>query len=100
MYLGKLVELGPSQAVYNQPLHPYTQALYGAIPQPVVDDGQELRILEGNVPSPVKPPSGCRFHTRCPLAEEVCKQEQPELRQVSPGRFASCFFVPTTLFEE
>ena len=93
MYLGKLVELGPSEAVFNQPLHPYTKALFGAIPLPVVDSGRSLTILEGNVPSPVNPPSGCRFHTRCPLAQEICKQEQPELRQVSPGRFVSCFFV-------
>jgi oligopeptide transport system ATP-binding protein len=93
MYLGKLVELGPSEAVFNQPLHPYTKALFGAIPLPVVDSGRSLTILEGNVPSPVNPPSGCRFHTRCPLAQEICKQDQPELRQVSPGRFVSCFFV-------
>ncbi|HVM71940.1 MAG TPA: oligopeptide/dipeptide ABC transporter ATP-binding protein [Anaerolineales bacterium] len=93
MYLGKLVELGPGQAVYNTPLHPYTQALFGAIPMPVVDSGRELTILEGNVPSPVNPPSGCRFHTRCPLAQDICKHDQPELRQVSPGRTVSCFFV-------
>jgi oligopeptide/dipeptide ABC transporter ATP-binding protein len=93
MYLGKLVELGPSEAVFNQPLHPYTKALFGAIPLPVVDSGRSLTILEGNVPSPVNPPSGCRFHTRCPLAQEICKQDQPEFRQVSPGRFVSCFFV-------
>ena len=93
MYLGKLVELGPSEAVFQQSLHPYTQALFGAIPQPVVDSRHALTILEGNVPSPVNPPSGCRFHTRCPLAREVCSQDQPELRQVSPGRFVSCYFV-------
>lgn len=97
MYLGKLVEMGPSEAVYNQPLHPYTQALFGAIPLPVVDSGRKLTILEGSVPSPVNPPSGCRFHTRCPLAREVCKHDQPELRQVSPGRFVSCYFVGTDL---
>lgn len=93
MYLGKLVELGPSEAVYNQPLHPYTKALFGAIPLPVVDSSRPLTILEGNVPSPVNPPSGCRFHTRCPLVQEVCKRDQPELRQVSTGRVVSCFFV-------
>jgi oligopeptide/dipeptide ABC transporter ATP-binding protein len=93
MYLGKLVELGPSEAVYNRPLHPYTKALFGAIPLPVVDGGRSLTILEGTVPSPVNPPSGCRFHTRCPIAQEICKQDTPELREIVPGRFASCFFV-------
>jgi oligopeptide/dipeptide ABC transporter ATP-binding protein len=95
MYLGKLVELGMSEDVYNAPLHPYTRALFGAIPLPVVDNRRELTILEGNVPSPVNPPSGCRFHTRCPLVQDVCKQEQPELRQVAPGRFVSCHLVGT-----
>jgi peptide/nickel transport system ATP-binding protein len=93
MYLGKLVELGPSEAVFNRPLHPYTRALFGAIPLPVVDGGRELAVLEGSVPSPVNPPSGCRFHTRCPLARDICGQDPPELRQVTPGRFASCYFV-------
>jgi peptide/nickel transport system ATP-binding protein len=93
MYLGKLVELGPSEALFHQPLHPYTQALFGAIPQPVVDNRRELTVLEGNVPSPVDPPPGCRFHTRCPLAQEICRQEPPEFRQVRPGRFVACHFV-------
>jgi oligopeptide/dipeptide ABC transporter ATP-binding protein len=93
MYLGKLVELGPSEEVYNQPLHPYTKALFGAIPLPVVDSGRQLTILEGNVPSPVDPPSGCRFHTRCPLVQEVCKQDQPEFQLVQPGRYVACHFV-------
>jgi oligopeptide transport system ATP-binding protein len=96
MYLGKLVELGPSEAIYNEPLHPYTKALFGAIPLPVVDSGRQLTILEGNVPSPVNPPNGCRFHTRCPLAQEICMQSQPEMRQVRPGRFVACHFVEAT----
>lgn len=95
MYLGKLVELGPSEVVFSEPLHPYTKALFGAIPLPVVDSGRELTILEGNVPSPVNPPSGCRFHTRCPLVQEICKQNQPELRQVQPERFVACHFIAT-----
>ncbi|MFH1907259.1 MAG: ABC transporter ATP-binding protein [Chloroflexota bacterium] len=95
MYLGKLVELGPSEAIFSEPLHPYTKALFGAIPLPVVDSGRELTILEGNVPSPVNPPSGCRFHTRCPLVQEICKQNQPELRQVQPERFVACHFIAT-----
>jgi oligopeptide transport system ATP-binding protein len=93
MYLGHLVELGTGEAVYNRPLHPYTQALFGAIPMPVVDSGRPLTILEGSVPSPVNPPSGCRFHTRCPMAQEICTQTRPEIRQVNPGRYTACHFV-------
>jgi oligopeptide/dipeptide ABC transporter ATP-binding protein len=95
MYLGKLVETGPSGAVYSDPLHPYTKALFGAIPMPVVEKRHELTVLEGNVPSPVNPPSGCRFHTRCPLVQEICKQEEPEFRPVRSGRFVACHFVET-----
>lgn len=102
MYLGKLVELGASEDVYNEPLHPYTKALFGAIPLPVVDIvGRKLTVLEGNVPSPVNPPSGCRFHTRCPIAQGKCKEIEPAFRQVGSGpstplrtgRFVACHFV-------
>jgi len=94
MYLGKLVELGLSEDVYNDPLHPYTKALFGAIPLPVVSKvRRELTVLEGNVPSPVNPPSGCRFHTRCPLAQEKCKETEPAFREVRSGRFVACHFV-------
>lgn len=93
MYLGKLVELGDAEDVFEEPLHPYTQALFGAIPMPVVDDQHELKILEGNVPSPVDPPSGCRFHTRCPIAEKRCQEAEPALRQVRGGRQVACHFV-------
>jgi oligopeptide/dipeptide ABC transporter ATP-binding protein len=94
MYLGKLVELGKSEEVFNEPLHPYTKALLGAIPLPVAQvEKRELVILEGNVPSPVNPPSGCRFHTRCPLAREKCKITEPDFRQVRDGRFVACHFV-------
>lgn len=95
MYLGKLVEVGSAQAVYNEPLHPYTQALFGAIPMPVVEDKRELKVLEGNVPSPVNPPSGCRFHTRCPIAagRKMCQETEPVLRQVRSGRLVACHFV-------
>jgi len=94
MYLGKLVELGSSEDVYNQPLHPYTKALFGAIPLPVVDIvKRELTVLEGNVPSPVNPPSGCRFHTRCPLAQKICQETEPVFRPVRSGRFVACHFV-------
>jgi len=93
MYLGKLVELGPSEAIFEDPLHPYTKALFGAIPLPVIDGQRELTVLEGNVPSPVAPPSGCRFHTRCPLAQDICSETEPEFRQVRSGRFVACHFV-------
>lgn len=95
MYLGKMVEVGSAEEVYNEPLHPYTQALFGAIPMPVVEEMRELKVLEGNVPSPVNPPSGCRFHTRCPLAQEICQETEPVLGQVRGGtaRQVACHFV-------
>lgn len=93
MYLGKMVEVGSAQDVYDEPLHPYTQALFGAIPMPVVENKRELKILEGNIPSPVNPPSGCRFHTRCPIAQKKCQETEPALRQVKGGRQAACHFV-------
>lgn len=99
MYLGKLVELGNAEEVFDEPLHPYTQALFGAIPMPVVDR-YELKVLEGNVPSPVNPPSGCRFHTRCPIAQQICQETEPALREVGSGtssthsvRQVACHFV-------
>jgi oligopeptide/dipeptide ABC transporter ATP-binding protein len=100
MYLGKLVEIGPSEHIFNQPLHPYTKALFGAIPLPIVDHSRGLTILEGNVPSPVNPPAGCRFHTRCPIAIELCSHNQPELNQVLPGRFVSCHLINKNIAEE
>jgi oligopeptide/dipeptide ABC transporter ATP-binding protein len=93
MYLGKMVEVGNANDVFNEPLHPYTQALFGAIPMPVVDNKRELKVLEGNLPSPVNPLSGCRFHTRCPLAQEKCREAEPVLRQVRGGREVACHFV-------
>ena len=93
MYLGKLVELAPSDDIFASPLHPYTQALFGAIPIPDVDNLRELTILEGNVPSPINPPSGCRFHTRCPFAIEICKIEEPLLRQIRQNRLVACHLV-------
>lgn len=93
MYLGKIVELAPAEDIFTSPLHPYTQALFGAIPLPDVDNPRELTVLEGNVPSPINPPSGCRFHTRCPLAQEICTQKEPLLRQVRNNRMVACHLV-------
>lgn len=107
MYLGKLVELGGSEEVFNEPLHPYTKSLFGAIPLPIAGiKKRELTILEGSVPSAVAPPSGCRFHTRCHLAQEKCKLLEPDFRLVRSGpvlgnvagppraeRWVACHFV-------
>ncbi|MGD9604722.1 MAG: oligopeptide/dipeptide ABC transporter ATP-binding protein [Bacilli bacterium] len=95
MYLGKIVELGNADEVYKRPLHPYTKALISAIP--TTDQGTKQRIfLEGDIPSNVFPPSGCKFRTRCPLARKECAQRVPEFREVEPGRFVACHFYEET----
>jgi oligopeptide/dipeptide ABC transporter ATP-binding protein len=96
MYLGKLVEIGRSEQIFEEPLHPYTQALLGAIPMPDTRQRRELIVLEGNVPSPSDPPPGCRFHTRCPLAQAICREEEPALRQFGPDHRAACHLVELT----
>jgi len=90
MYLGKIVEMAESDELLRHPLHPYTEALVSAVPPADPDIRVNRIILEGDVPSPINPPSGCVFHPRCRYAKDVCKQEVPELREVKPGHFVSC----------
>ncbi|EPY14067.1 MULTISPECIES: ABC transporter ATP-binding protein [Paenibacillus] len=95
MYLGKMVELTDSETLYNEPLHPYTQALMSAIPVPDPDiEAQKERIvLSGELPSPINPPSGCHFRTRCPVATERCAAAAPEFREAKPGHYVACHLV-------
>lgn len=90
MYLGKLVELADSRQIYRDAQHPYTEALMSAIPIPNPTVKGKKIILEGDVPSPINPPSGCRFHTRCPYVKPVCKEREPELAEVAPGHYVAC----------
>lgn len=91
MYLGKIVEVSPRDALYTDPLHPYTKALLSAVPEPDPDVTTEDRvILQGDVPSPSNPPQGCNFCTRCPAVMDICTQQDPEYREVLPGRFVAC----------
>jgi oligopeptide transport system ATP-binding protein len=95
MYLGNMVELAESNELHKNPLHPYTKTLLSAVPVPDPRKSRERKriILEGDIPSPMNPPSGCRFHTRCPYAIPRCKEENPEWREMAPGHFAACHII-------
>jgi oligopeptide/dipeptide ABC transporter ATP-binding protein len=90
LYLGKIMEVAPADALYRSPQHPYSQALLDASPRPDPEARRERRLLQGDIPSPVAPPSGCVFRTRCPYAVEACATTVPPLREVAPGRFKAC----------
>ena len=90
MYLGSMVEFGTKEDIFSNPLHPYTQALFSAIPQPDPDVKMNRIILKGDIPSPANPPKGCRFHTRCPKAMDICKEKTPEYKDYGNGHCAAC----------
>ena len=90
MYLGSMVEFGAKKDIFSNPIHPYTKALFSAIPNPDPDKKMERIVLKGDIPSPANPPKGCRFHTRCPHATQRCGEEAPVYREYEPGHFASC----------
>ena len=90
MYLGRIVEYTDKDTLFARPLHPYTEALLAAVPIPDPAIRRVKRVVQGDVPSPLTPPTGCHFHTRCPYAETRCKAETPALREIEPGHFAAC----------
>jgi oligopeptide/dipeptide ABC transporter ATP-binding protein len=94
MYVGKIVEIAERNELYDYPLHPYSRALLSAvpIPDPKIEKRRSRIILQGDVPSPVNPPSGCRFHPRCPFARADCSQSEPPLEEVRPGHHVACFY--------
>ncbi|NUU78865.1 ABC transporter ATP-binding protein [Paenibacillus xylanilyticus] len=90
MYLGSMVETGPRDELFSNPLHPYTKALLSAVPVPIPKLKRERIVLKGDIPSPVNPPAGCKFHTRCPWVADICKQQVPEYRNVGGNHFVAC----------
>ncbi|HOX65867.1 MAG TPA: peptide ABC transporter substrate-binding protein, partial [Thermotogota bacterium] len=92
MYLGKMVEMTDKRNLFNHPMHPYTRALISAIPIPNPELKKNRTILVGDVPSPINPPSGCRFHTRCPIAQAICKEQEPLFEEKSMGHFVACHY--------
>ena len=92
MYLGKIVETGSKEDVFSRPLHPYTLALLSSIPVPDPKAKLERIIPKGEIPSPINPPTGCRFHPRCPYAESICSEREPQLEEIKPHHYAACFF--------
>ena len=95
MYLGHIVEIAPSEELYENPLHPYTQALLSAvpIPDPRIEATRKRTLVKGEIPSPLNPPAGCVFNPRCPLMTEECRAAMPALREVTPGHWAACIKV-------
>lgn len=91
MYLGNIVELADTSDLYSRPMHPYTEALLSAIPTTDIDDDKEVILIEGDIPSPINPPSGCKFHTRCQYATQICKEVPPPFEEVEPGHFVACY---------
>jgi oligopeptide/dipeptide ABC transporter ATP-binding protein len=96
MYLGKIVETGTSEDVIRKPLHPYTEALIAAVPVPDPTARRIEVVIKGEVPSAINPPSGCRFHTRCPHAMQICRREEPPLTEVAKNRQAACYLLKKT----
>ncbi len=90
MYLGNIVELAPTAELYANPMHPYTTALLSAIPTTDVDSDKKMEILEGDIPSPIRPPKGCKFHTRCKYATDLCAEVPPLFEEVGPDHFVAC----------
>jgi peptide/nickel transport system ATP-binding protein len=95
MYLGKIVETGPKEEVFGKPLHPYTLALLSSIPVPDPKAKLERIIPRGEIPSPINPPKGCRFHPRCPYAQAICSEREPQLEETEPSHMVACFFPRT-----